>query len=446
MNHLHAGYRCINQCEGEYPLDEILYRCPKCHDLLEVVHDFQPLARHSGHEWKAIFEQRYRLRTGVAASGVWAKQEWVHPHLEVKNLVSLGEGYSHLFRAERLGKHLGLDHLHLKQCGNSHTGSFKDLGMTVLVSQVQQMIARGRSIKAVICASTGDTSAALAAYCAAANIPAVVLLPADKISPAQLIQPTAHGALTLALETDFDGCMRLVQQLAGQTDIYLANSMNSLRLEGQKTVAVEVVQQLDWRVPDWVIVPGGNLGNVSALGKGFLMMRALGVIDCLPRLVCAQAEHANPLYESFKNNFREFRAKAAKPTLASAIQIGAPVSYKKAIRILRELDGLVEQASEHELANAAALADRCGLFVCPQTGVALAALAKLAARRMIKPSDRVVVISTANGLKFADFKIAYHQKAIKDIAFHHANRVQALPADIQKINDAIKAFASSVIK
>lgn len=176
------------------------------------------------------------------------------------------------------------------------------------------------------------------------------------------------------------------------------------------------------------------------------MMRALGVIDRLPRLVCAQAEHANPLYESFQNNFREFKAKPAQATLASAIQIGAPVSYKKAISILREFDGVVEQASEHELANAAALADRCGLFVCPQTGVALAALAKMAARRAIKQSDNVVVISTANGLKFADFKIAYHQQAIKDIAFYYANRVQALPADLQKVNDAIEAFASSVIK
>lgn len=446
ISDLHASYRCINKCEGEYALDEIIYRCPKCHDLLEVIHDLQPLAKQSGQEWKAIFEQRYQLRTGIAASSVWAKQEWVHPHLDEQNLVSLGEGYSHLLKAERLDRHLQLDHLYLKQCGNSHTGSFKDLGMTVLVSQVRQMIARGRRIKAVICASTGDTSAALAAYCAAANIPAVVLLPADKISPAQLIQPIAHGALTLALETDFDGCMRLVQQLAEQAEIYLANSMNSLRLEGQKTVAFEIVQQLDWRVPDWVIVPGGNLGNVSALGKGFLMMRALGVIDRLPRLVCAQAEHANPLYESFQNNFREFKAKPAQATLASAIQIGAPVSYKKAINILREFDGVVEQASEHELANAAALADRCGLFVCPQTGVALAALAKMAARRAIKQSDNVVVISTANGLKFADFKIAYHQQAIKDIAFYYANRVQALPADLQKVNDAIKAFASSVIK
>lgn len=442
MNDLRARYRCLNQCEGEYPLDEVIYRCPKCHDLLEVVHDIRPLAGKSGQEWRDTFDQRVRLRTGISASGVWAKQEWVHPHLDVENLVSLGEGYSHLFKAERLGEPLGLDHLHLKQCGNSHTGSFKDLGMTVLVSQVKHMIAQGCKIKAVICASTGDTSAALAAYCAAANIPAVVLLPADKISPAQLIQPIAHGALTLALETDFDGCMRIVQQLAEQEDFYLANSMNSLRLEGQKTVAFEIVQQLDWQAPDWVIVPGGNLGNVSAIGKGFLMMRALGVIDRLPRLVCAQAEHANPLYESFQNSFREFNSKQAKTTLASAIQIGNPVSFKKAIKVLQELDGVVEQASEHELANAAALADRCGLFACPQTGVALATLIKMAARREIKRSDTVVVVSTASGLKFADFKIAYHQETIKDIAFHYANHVQVLPAELRQVNDAIKVFVT----
>lgn len=316
-------------------------------------------------------------------------------------------------------------------------------GMTVLVSQVKQMMRDGKKIKAVLCASTGDTSAALAAYCAAAQIPAVVLLPANKISPAQLIQPIANGALTLALDTDFDGCMRIVQQLAQQPDVYLANSMNSLRLEGQKTVAIEIAQQLDWRVPDWVILPGGNLGNVSAVGKGFLMMRELGLIERLPRLVCAQAEHANPLYESFQNGFREFQSKSAQPTLASAIQIGAPVSYKKAIKILREFGGIVEQASENELADAAALADRDGLFCCPQTGVALAAMIKLAQRGVMQPEERVVVISTASGLKFAEFKIGYHQDTLKDIAARYANRVQLLPPKLEHVQEAIARFAAA---
>ena len=187
--------------------------------------------------------------------------------------------------------------------------------MTVLVSMVRQMIAGGKEIPAVACASTGDTSAALAAYCAVADIPAIVFLPRDKVSMAQLIQPIAHGALTLSLDTDFDGCMALVQEICARNNIYLANSMNSLRIEGQKTVSIELVQQFDWDVPDWIIVPGGNLGNVSALGGGFLLMRELGIISKLPRIACAQAQRANPLYQSYVMAFARFtRCRRSRPS------------------------------------------------------------------------------------------------------------------------------------
>ena len=188
----------------------------------------------------------------------------------------MDEGGTNLFWAERFGRELGLDDLWVKLCGNSHTGSFKDLGMTVLVSVVKQMIADGAGVRAVACASTGDTSAALAAYAAAAGIPAIVILPRGKVTPAQLVQPLANGARVLALDTDFDGCMAIVQRLAEEEGVYLANSMNSLRLEGQKTLSIEIVQQFDWEVPDVIIIPGGNLGNVSALGAGFDMMLELG--------------------------------------------------------------------------------------------------------------------------------------------------------------------------
>ena len=224
-------------------------------------------------------------------------------HLDNENIVSIYEGGTNLFWAERYGRVLGVEDLWVKQCGNSHTGSFKDLGMTVLVSVVKQMIAEGQQINAIACASTGDTSAALATYCAAAGIPAVVLLPRDKISPAQLVQPLANGALVLSLDTDFDGCMALVQEITKERNVYLANSMNTLRIEGQKTVAIEIVQQFDWEVPDWIVIPGGNLGNVSALGNGFLMMRDLGLIQKLPRIAVAQAENANPLYRAYLTHF-----------------------------------------------------------------------------------------------------------------------------------------------
>jgi threonine synthase len=362
----------------------------------------------------------------------------VAPHVDDANVVSMFEGGSNLFWAERYGDQLGVADLWVKQCGNSHTGSFKDLGMTVLVSTVKQMMAQGRQIPAIACASTGDTSAALAAYGAAAGIRTVVILPRGKVSTAQLVQPLANGATVFALDTDFDGCMRIVTELAEKDGVYLANSMNSLRLEGQKTVAIEIVQQFDWQVPDWVVIPGGNLGNVSALGAGFSMMQALGLIAKLPRICVAQAAHANPLYQSYQSGFAEFHPVAARSTLASAIQIGNPVSRDKAIRTLRQFDGVVEQASEQELADAAARADLSGMFCCPHTGVALAALEKLVERKVIGSRDRVVVISTANGLKFSDMKVRYHEQALSSVpAPRHANRPIELPSDYQQVRDAV---------
>ncbi|OGW18466.1 MAG: threonine synthase, partial [Nitrospinae bacterium RIFCSPLOWO2_12_FULL_47_7] len=321
--------------------------------------------------------------------------------------------------------------------GMAHTGSFKDLGMTVLVSMVKQMISEGKNIRAVACASTGDTSAALAAYCAVAGIPAIVFLPKNKVSLTQLIQPITHGVLTLSLDTDFDGCMKLVKEICLKNDIYLANSMNSLRIEGQKTISFELLQQFDWVVPDFVVVPGGNLGNVSAIGKGFQMMLELGLINKLPRLVCAQANSANPLYRSYKTGFKKYKPIRAKRTLARAIQIGDPVSIKKAIRALEAFDGIVEEATESELANAAGRANRTGLLCCPHTGVALAAVEKLVARGVIKKNDRVIVISTANGLKFTDFLFKYHTGKLKGLHSEYAYQAVELPPDYNVIRDTI---------
>jgi threonine synthase len=434
-----SSFRCIAGCHGEYPLDEIIYRCPKCGDLLEVVHDLEALKARSAAAWIKLFDERYLRTQWPYGSGVWGKKEWVQPHVHDENVVSMLEGGTNLLWAERYGRELGLADLWVKQCGVSHTGSFKDLGMTVLVSTVKQMIADGKNIHAVACASTGDTSAALAAYAAAAGIRAMVILPRGKVSTAQLVQPLANGATVLAIDGDFDACMRIVQQLAEQEGVYLANSMNSLRIEGQKTVAIEMVQQFDWAVPDWVLIPGGNLGNVSALGAGFLMMRELGVIQKLPRICVAQAQAANPLYLAYKEGFDKFHAVVAKPTLASAIQIGNPVSVRKAIRTLQKFEGVVEQASEAELADAAARADRTGLFNCPHTGVALAALEKLVARGEITGQHRVVVVSTANGLKFTDFKTQYHEGKPADVPRpKYANQPVLLPNEYSAVRDTVR--------
>ena len=434
-------FQCINEdCGATYSVFDSVYQCRDCGELLEVIHDIDALRGRSASEWRHLFDDRYKRNAWPYGSGVWGKKEWVMPLVEDDNIISFYEGGTNLFWANRLSRELGLSELWIKQCGNSHTGSFKDLGMTVLVSVARQMIADGRKIRALACASTGDTSAALAAYCAAADIPAIVFLPRDKVSTAQLIQPIANGATVMALDTDFDGCMKLVQELCREEDIYLANSMNSLRIEGQKTVGIEMVQQFDWHVPDWIVIPGGNLGNVSALGKGFLEMQAMGIIDRLPGIVVAQAQRANPLYRSFQNEFETFEPMLAGDTLASAIRIGDPVSYERAVRVIKRFDGVVEQASEHELADACARADRTGLFSCPHTGVALAALLKLIDRGTITSAQKVVVISTAHGLKFPEFKVRYHEDQLREsheVNPMHSNQPVEVDPDYDQVRSAI---------
>ena len=428
-------FRCIAGCPGKHSIYDILYTCPHCGSLLEVHHEREPLKKKAASEWKRLFASRASTTRWPYGSGVWGLREWVIPSLRDENVISMFEGNTNLFWAERLGQKLGIPDLWIKLCGNSHTGSFKDLGMTVLVSVVKQMMAQGSPVKAVACASTGDTSAALAAYAAYAGIPAVIFLPAGKVSTAQLIQPVSNGAHVLALDTDFDGCMKIVKEVTQDNSIYLANSMNSLRIEGQKTVGIEIVRQFDWEVPDWIIIPVGNLGNISALYKGFQLMIDLGLINRMPRLVAAQAAQANPFYESFKNGFKDKVSKIAQETLAYAIRIGDSVSYDKAVIAVKESNGIVEQATENELAAAAAEADLTGMFTCPHTGVALAVLKKLIKQGVIKSHEKTVVISTAHGLKFTDFKVGYHESTLEGVNSEFPNPAVHLPANA----DAVKA-------
>tara|TARA_B100000131_G_scaffold85553_1_gene82544 strand:+ start:49858 stop:51186 length:1329 start_codon:yes stop_codon:yes gene_type:complete len=442
LDNFDCWYQSIDNPNNRYSINEILYRCPETGSLLEVVHDIDALKKYDSEYWKELFDSRYRKQNWPYGSGVWGKKEWVVPFIEDKNIVSMYEGSTNLFWADRYGKQVGVEDLWIKMCGNSHTGSFKDLGMTVLVSAVKQLIDDGNEIKAVACASTGDTSAALSAYCAAAGLKSIVFLPKNKVSVAQLVQPLANGASVLSIDSDFDGCMKIVQEVCKRNNIYLANSINSLRIEGQKTISIELCQQFNWDIPDWVIIPGGNLGNISALGKGFLMLKDLGLITKLPRLVCAQAENANPLYLSYLKDFESFEPISAKTTLANAIQIGDPVSVNKAIKILKEFDGIVEQSSEDELATSTAKVDLTGTFNCPHTGVAISAFEKLVKNKTINPSDKVVIISTAHGLKFVDSKIDYHLEKLKGIS----NTFSNLPIDVNNsIDDVMKVLDSEIL-
>ncbi len=442
MSRFRAVFRCFAGCGGEYPLTQPIYRCPTCDGLLEVAHDIEALRERSAAAWMKLFDDRWMRTQWPYGSGVWGKREWVAPEINDDCIVSTGEGGTNIFWADRLGREIGMNELWIKLCGNSHTGSFKDLGMTVLVSVVRQAVKENAlSARVLCCASTGDTSAALAAYGAAAGLPVAVLLPRGMVSNAQLVQPLAHGARVFALETDFDGCMAVVKELARRRLVYLANSMNPLRIEGQKTVAIEIVQQFDWQAPDWIILPSGNLGNAAALYAGFKMMFDLGLVARIPRLCIAQAARANPMYRAFVAGKSVVEPIHAETTLASAIQIGNPVSAPRAMAALRATNGVVEQATEEELAEACARADRTGLYTCPHTGVALACLFKLRDKGLVEAHQRVVVISTANGLKFTEFKLDYHERRLAGIDARRANQPVVMAPDVERVADAIAAMA-----
>ncbi len=409
-----SRYVCIQGCAAAANVHDVfspLFSCPTCGGLVDVQHDHAAWRTRSATQWSALLDARAASVLPVDRSGVWAHRELVMPDMSVDDVVTMGEGRTPLEDVPALARSLGVARLHVKQCGTSATGSFKDLGMTVLVSMAKAMQRRGRDVRALVCASTGDTSAALAAYGARAGLPVVVLLPAGKTSTAQLVQPIAHGAKVLVLDGDFDACMRVVDDLAKQPGMFLANSKNPLRLEGQKTVAFEIARELSWTAPDYVAVPSGNLGNIAALHAGFRTLVDLGLLAKAPRLVACQVDAANPLFIAAAGRFATLVPVTARDTHASAIRIGAPVSFPRAQRALLDGDGLVTSSSEEDLLRAMALGDRAGLFVDPHTATALAGVASLVASGRVARDASFVVVSTAHGLKFADQKTRFHDGA-----------------------------------
>ncbi len=378
--------RCLDRCTDErFDLFRPLFACPRCGGLVDVDVDIAALP----------------ARVNKQHRGVWSFKDWTAPDLDDEDITTLGEGDGALVTLQGAGDAFVYD------CGRQPTGSFKDLGMTVLVSFARAMRRRGQAIEVLLCASTGDTSAALAAYGARAGIPVAVLVPRGKVSDVQLVQPLAHGARVIAVDGDFDACMRVVQQLAARPGVYLANSKNPLRLLGQATVAFDVVEQLR-RAPDFVFVPSGNLGNVAALFHGFSLLLKKGVTTQMPRLVACQVDAANPLFVSASSDFAPPLAQAAGETHATAIRIGNPVSFPRARQALLQSKGLVTSSSEAALLQAMAAADRQGLFVCPQTAVALDGLAQLRTRGVVDEGALSIVIATASGLKFAAQKAVFH--------------------------------------
>jgi len=381
------------------------FRCTTCGDLLEFFFPgwiSAPLISDTA-ALKALWLQRRTSREELDQSGVWRFRELL-PHISAEHAISLREGNTPLYHLARCARAIGIENLRAKHQGMNPTASFKDTGMTFAASSAHQ-----GGFKWVACASTGNTSASMAAYAARGNMHGLVLIPDGKISWGKLSQALDYGALTCQLRTDFDGCVRILNELVLQKPVYLLNSVNPYRIEGQKTAAIELMEQLGWEPPDHIIVPGGNLGNSSAIGKALVEMRELKLISRLPKLSIIQAQGANPFYRSV----REFGGKKLEPmtadTLATAIRIGNPASWKKALRVLEATGGEVEQVSEIEIAIAKAEIGADGIGCEPASAVTLAGLKKLRRSGFVKTSESVVLILTGHQLKDPDFTIDFHR-------------------------------------
>jgi threonine synthase len=394
-----ASWQSCLSCGNEVVETDPRARCRECNGLLEVHH--RPPAITAA-ELIQRFTERRGGPPGASASGVWRFREIVLPSAD--SVVSHPEGNTPLLHRGALDQWTGMDHLLLKHEGHNPTGSFKDRGMTVGVTQALRIGAR-----AVACASTGNTSASLAAYAAQAGLPALVLVPASGVAMGKLAQTLAYGARTLLVRGDFDQCLRMVDQAAEQLGVYLLNSINPFRIEGQKTIVFELLQQLSWEAPDWIVLPAGNLGNTAAFGKAIREAHQWGLIARRPRLAAIQAAGAAPFARSFDEGFTQ-RHRVKAETVATAIKIGDPASYDRAVTSIRETDGVVLAVSDAELLEAKAAIDASGVGCEPASAAAMAGLRRLVEARTVRPGERVVVILTGHILKDPGLLLRYHQE------------------------------------
>lgn len=389
--------RCVH-CGKVQETADRMFRCTHCSELLEVVY---PEWAAAPPEFALRLKQIWRERRGSSlaenASGVWRFRELL-PQVERNNIVTMCEGNTPLVPLKKAARRLRLPHLLVKHQGMNPTGSFKDTGISAAIT-----MARADGFSWVCCASTGNTSASVAAYAARAEMQSIVLLPAGQVAAGKLAQALEYGAHVLQLRTDFDGCLRVLHEVVQRFPAYLLNSLNPYRLEGQKTVAFELMEQLDWRIPEHVIVPGGNLGNSSALGKGFLELHELGLVQSLPRISIIQAAGANPLGRTMRENGGTELIRVNAETRATAIRIGNPASWRKAVSVLKHTGGACEEVSENEIAQAKAELGAEGIGCEPASAATLAGLKKLAAVGFIKPADTVVLVLTGHMLKDVDY-------------------------------------------
>ncbi|HLA45726.1 MAG TPA: threonine synthase, partial [Aggregatilineales bacterium] len=347
MSQSQSILKCVS-CKATYPIHENLYTCPTCDGLLDVVHDLSGWYG-KANDLRELFDNRMKSWLPLDRSGVWRYRELVAPAIPAENIVSRGEGNTTLYDApEQLALYAGVNHLQLKHEGENPTGSFKDRGMATGVSRAREMGAHS-----VICASTGNTSASMSSFAALAGLQPLILFPEGKVAAGKVAQSLAYGAVSVQVRGDFDEALHLVRQAAAQLPVYMLNSINPFRLEGQKSIIIEMLHQRDWNVPDWIVVPGGNLGNSAAFGKALLEMQEVGLIDRLPRVAIIQAEGAAPFVNAFVKEFENFEAVTAE-TVATAIRIGNPASYHKAVRTIISTNGWAAAVSDQQIMDAKA--------------------------------------------------------------------------------------------
>ena len=434
--------RCIEpNCGQTYELDKPIYTCSICNGLLDIT--WTEAAQQDPDRLRSLWSNRKTSNEPRDQSGVWRFRE-ILPFEQTAPVVSLKEGNTPLYSAPRSAAYCQLDALQLKHQGANPTGSFKDTGMTVAVTQACVLAAH-----LVACASTGNTAASLAAYAARADLPCAILVPTGQVSHAKLAQALDYGAHVLEIEGNFDSCMRLIRELSEDGSLYLVNSINPFRIEGQKTVAFELAEQLNWDVPDHLVVPGGNLGNSSAFGKGFRELLALGLIKRLPHISVVQAAGASPFAKFFADDQHsanvQFADEPNPRTLASAIKIGAPVSWKKALRAVEETEGTVLTVTEQEIADAKAVIGREGIGCEPASATTVAGIRKMRAEGFINSNERVVAILTGHLLKDTDYVNEYHSNSLSSdtegvITGNFINR----PVQITGARDELQSVLASL--
>jgi threonine synthase len=403
--------RCV-QCARVQAQSGRLFRCSDCNELLEVFYpEWTALDGAAGQQLKQTWRERRLSNATQDASGVWRYRELL-PQIAPQHIVTIAEGNTPLLPLQKAARNLRLRHLFAKHLGMNPTGSFKDSGMSLAIS-----VARAEGFSVVCCASTGNTSASMAAYAAHAGMKSVVLLPEGQVSTGKLAQALEYGAIVLQLGTDFDGCLKLLQRIVERYPAYLLNSLNPYRLEGQKTVAFEIAEQMDWNVPDHLIVPGGNLANCSSLGKGFLELHDLGLISRVPRISVIQAQGANPLVRAMRENSGKKLTPVNAQTSATAIRIGNPASWRKAVMVLKRTGGACEDVNEEKIAAAKAELGAEGIGCEPASAASLAGLKKLVRSGFVKPTESVVLVLTGHMLKDVDYILkSRHERLLGPIA------------------------------